>query len=473
MSEPRVAIVGGGISGLATAYFLGRQGADSVLIEKSSRLGGLIRTDRWEDCLLEAGADSYLAAKPAVTELARELPALAEQIIGSNDAARRIFVVRDSKLIAMPRGMVMMVPADLSSAIGSPLFSAKTKLGFLTETLSRPRSRPGDFSVGELIADHFGSELLDYAADPLLAGVYGGHSAKLSAPSVLPRFVAYERDYGSLIRAVRRERRVPPASGLFLSFRNGMQSLVDAVRAAAGSRTRVLHAEARSVEYEAGAWRIDCGQETIRAHDLVLACPAYSAARLLENAAPSLASELALIPYSSAILVTLVYDRAALAHPLNGFGFLVPRTERRTIAAATWVSTKFPSRTPPDRAAVRAFIVAENATQLLGAPEQQIIDLVRSDLARFMEIEAAPRFSSVQAWPESMPQYVVGHQQRLINIAAAAAQIRGLHLAGNAYDGVGIPDCVRLAKETAKRIVEAPGPRTSARQSERRGGHDS
>jgi protoporphyrinogen/coproporphyrinogen III oxidase len=449
MADASVAIVGAGVSGLAAAYFLAQQGIRPVLIEQSNRAGGLIRTDHLRGCILEAGPDSYLAAKPAVTELCGELPGMSEQIIGSNDAARRIFVVRHAQLVPMPRGMAMMVPGDLSAALNSSLFSPATKLRFFAETLSRPRTRQADVSVGEFIADHFGTELLEYAAEPLLAGVYGGDSASLSAPSVLPRFVEYERAHGSLIRAVRRENRARTSSGgLFRSFRDGMQMLTD--RLAQGAALR--QATAQRIQRRNGSWRVHCDGEDFDAGDVVLACPAHTAARLLEGLSPRLAGELAEIRYSSAILVTLVWDRHEIAHPFDGFGFLVPKAERQTIAAATWVSTKFPSRIPPDLAAVRGFIVGENASDLRAAPERQIVELVRSDLRRCMGIDAAPCVATVHSWPDSMPQYVVGHRARVHRIQAALEHLPGLHLIGNAYDGVGIPDCVRLAKQTAKRI---------------------
>ena len=265
MPEPIVGIIGAGLSGLATSYFLAQHGIRSVLIEKSNRVGGLIQTGCLEGCVLEGGADSYLASKPAVTELARELPGLAEQIIGSNDAARRVFIVRDSKLVPLPRGMVMMVPGNWSSALRSPLFSGETKLRFLKEALARPRIREKDVSVGEFIADHFGPELVDYVAEPLLAGVYGGYSAILSAPSVLPRFVGYERVYGSLIRAVREERRHASGSSLFRSFSGGMQTLTDAL----AREANVHHAKAERVESRNGRWRVHYGQEQVDVDDLV------------------------------------------------------------------------------------------------------------------------------------------------------------------------------------------------------------
>lgn len=453
LPDSDVIIVGGGVSGLATAYFLGQFGIRSVLFEKSNRLGGLIQTESRDGCLLEAGPDSYLSTKPVVTELAGELPALADQIIGSNDASRRIFVVRSGKLTPFPAGMVMMVPTQLGAALHSDLFSARTKLRCLTETLSGPRIRHGDVSVGEFVRDHFGEQLLNTIAEPLLAGVYGGDSASLSARSVLPRFVACEQKYGSLIRGLRHERRTSPQRGsLFLSFRDGMQSLTDALTAAIAHHPKFLGAEITGLERSSARWRVHAAGQWIEARHVVLACPAYVSAALLETAAPKAATELRSIPYSSAILATLVYDRPLVGHSLDGFGFLVPQAERRTIAAATWISTKFPSRVRPGLAAIRAFIVAQKANELRNAPEKYIIDLVRADLAEFMGVNASPRLSMVHAWPDSMPQYIVGHEHRCRNIAAALQDEPGLYLAGNAYGGVGIPDCVRLAKETAKQI---------------------
>lgn len=454
------AIVGGGVSGLAAAYFLSQSGLRSVLIEKSPRLGGLIQTDRLEGCVLEAGPDSFLAAKPHVVELASRLGSLKDQIIGSNDAARRVFIVRHGRMVAMPRGMAMMTPGDWGAALGSNLFSVKTKLKFLQEFVQRPRSRKTDVALGQFVQDHFGAEMLEYVAEPLLMGVYGGNAADLSLRSVLPRFAAYEENYGSLIRAVRRERRNARQTGsLFLSFRDGMQSFTDAIAQAVVGHTNVIHAEAARVERTAGGWRVFSQSNCLaEARSVILACPAHRAAALVASEAPLLAQELLAIPYSSAILVTVVYRRDRLRHSLAGFGFLVPRTERRTVAAATFISTKFPSRIPPHLVAVRLFIVAKNAEELAAASDDDLLELVREDLKRLTGIDAAPDASVVRRWPQSMPQYVVGHEQRCQRIRAIVQGQPGLHLTGNAYQGIGIPDCVRLAKETAKQIAAASEP---------------
>ena len=453
-----VIIIGGGISGLATAYYLGRKGIRSVIVEKSNRLGGLIKTDFIRGCRLEAGPDSYIATKRAVTELAQDLGDLSGDIIRSNDNARRIFILRHNKLLRMPPGMVMMVPSRWGPALRSGLLSNRTKLRFLTETLSPPRRRDGDISVGEFIEDHFGKEVLDYIAEPLLCGVYGGQADRLSAECVLPRFVGYEREYGSLIRGARLERsaKAKPDS-LFLSFRHGMQQLADALEAAIQGSSCVVRAEAVRLSQNSGQWQIETGHGSLTAAHVVTACPAYTCSKLLEETAPELASDLAGIPYSSAILVTLVFDRATLGHPLDGFGFLVPQKERRTVAAATWVSTKFPSRVPANLAAVRAFIVGPNAAGLMNSSEEVLIQITRGELGEIMGIKASPVFSTVHKWPVSMPQYVIGHGERLKSIRQRLKQLEGLHLVGNAYEGVGIPDCVRLARQAADRISDRIG----------------
>jgi oxygen-dependent protoporphyrinogen oxidase len=463
LSKPSVVIVGGGVSGLATAYYLAQSGLHSTIVEKSSRLGGLIKTDVIEGCQLEAGPDSYIATKPAVSELSKLLnnergEPLTDDIIGSNDARRRVLVVRRGRLVPLPKGMVMMAPAEWRPMLASPLFSARTKLRFLRETLATPHERSGDISIQELVVDHFGDEVLEYLAEPLLSGVYGGLAGQLSAQSVLPRFVDYERQYGSIVRGVRHERRDGPKSpSLFLSFRNGMQTLTDALASAIQPFCQVMHSEAtlieRTGEQRTGKqWRVLTDGQCLDADELILACPAHAAALLLRHVLPDLAVELSAIPFSSAVLVTLVYETAQLNHPLDAFGFLVPRAERKTIAAATWIGTKFPARLPHGLSALRAFIVEPEASALLHAPERELVELVTSDFKRLMGIRAEPRFATVYRWPRSMPQYVVGHEARRQKIEGYLSDAAGLHLVGNSYSGVGIPDCVRLAEKTAKLI---------------------
>lgn len=447
-----IVIIGGGVSGLSTAYFLAQRGIRSTIFEKSDRLGGLIKTDIVQGCRLEAGPDSYIATKPAVTKLAQRLD-LTDRIIGSNDRARRVFIVRGGKLVPLPKGMAMMVPGQWPPVLSSELIGPATKLRFLAELLSRRRHRRDDISIATFVTDHFGKEALEYIAEPLLSGVYGGESSQLSAESVLPRFVGYERDYGSLIRGVRHEQKNSKGANLFLSFSGGMQTLIDSLIRAVSGWVELIQGEASQVERVQDRWRVHGGNQFVDSGQLVLAGPSHMAARILGLAAPHLASELDAIPYSSCILITLIYDRNRLGHPLDGFGFLVPAAERRTIAAATWISTKFPSRVPENLAALRAFIIDPEASGLLNSRSEDLISLVRTDFKRLMGIESDPLHSTVYKWPKSMPQYIVGHKRRQTRIRGLLNDFSGLHLVGNAYGGVGIPDCVRLAEETANDVI--------------------
>ncbi len=452
MRAAELVIIGGGVSGLATAYFAGRLGIRSVLIEKTNRLGGLIKTESIEGCQLEAGPDSYIAIKPAVTELAAEIGINAE-IIASNDAARRVFIVRSGRLVPLPKGMSMMVPGKLAPALRSELFGLSTKFRFFSETFFKPMQRNEDVSVGKLVSDHFGREVLEYVADPLLVGVYGGNSENLSAQSVLPRFLGYEQRYGSLIRGVQHESKSTQPGSLFRSFAKGMQSLTDCLADAIKGSTQIAHCEATVVDRRGQAWTIRAGGELFEAKQVVLACPARACARLLENSAPELAASLGDIPYSSAILVTLLFPATQVRHPLDGFGYLVPRSERRIVAAATWINTKFPGRIAPGLVALRGFIVGDDAERLVQTSDLELVGLVREEFKRSMGIEVAPRAFMVARWPESMPQYVVGHSDRIKRIEESRSLYPGLYLVGNAYDGVGIPDCVRRARQAAQAIA--------------------
>jgi oxygen-dependent protoporphyrinogen oxidase len=451
--DSNVIIVGGGISGLATAHYLKQLGLRSTLIERSGRLGGLIQTDLVEGCELEAGPDSFLASKTAASRLAVEL-GIGDEIIGTNEKYRRTYIAKRGRLVPIPKGMVMMVPGNLQAALSSPLFGLNTKRRLLSEVFFKPRERERDVSVRDFVRDHFGQGVLTTLTEPLLSGVYGGDASVLSARSVLPKFLAYEREFGSLIRGVRSEKKPQKAAkSLFLSFRGGMRTLVDSLSREICNWVRIVSAEAAEVAQQNGKWLVRTAGESIEAQDLVLACPAHVSARLLRSFHPALSSQLAAIPYSSAALVTLLFDRSTLGHSLNGFGFLIPRRERRTIAAATWINTKFPSRIAPDLVGIRTFIVDPEATKERDSPPGELVAKALRDLEKLMGIRQSPIYSSVTSWPDSMPQYVVGHQERLGEIDTLLRGRPGLHLASNYLTGVGIPDCIERAESTAKQIA--------------------
>jgi oxygen-dependent protoporphyrinogen oxidase len=431
----KVAIIGGGISGLACAYYLQRgapdRRIDSVVFDPTP--GGLIGTVNIEGCILETGPESWLAAKPWAEQLIREL-GMGDQIAGSNDAQRRTYVLRDGRFVTLPAGLQLVVPTKLAPVLGTELLGWETKFRMAAEIFRNPRELP-DRSVSEFVADHFGDEAVDYLAEPLLAGVYGGSPDSLSAVSVLPKFVTWEQRFGSAIVGALREKRTSSGQPIFKSLRQGMGSLIDAMR----ERITVVPARVEAIR----PWDVFAGGEWHEFDQVVLCCGANGAAPLMNSIDGRLGELLASIPHSGSAIWTFGYRREDIGHPLDAFGFLVPRRERGAMMACTWVATKWPGRVPADKAVLRCFSTDSNVSD----------EAMRADLARLMGVTAEPLFSLCNRWPEAMPQYTVGHAARVAEIEAIVDAIPGLHLAGNAYHGIGIPDCVKSAKEAAEQVL--------------------
>jgi oxygen-dependent protoporphyrinogen oxidase len=447
----RVAIVGGGVTGLSTAYYLSRARVPATLIEKDRRLGGVIQTSRIEGCVVEGGPDSFLAAKPWALDLIGEL-GLASQVIGSNDHRRVTYILKHGRLIPLPDGLMMVVPTKLRPLVSSPLLSWRTKLCMGLEWFRRPVQALPDRSVEEFLLDHYGRESVDYLAEPLLAGVYGGDPAALSAASVLPRFVEMEAKYGSLTRGTQASMRTGASAAvgsLFRTLSGGLGDLIHALESAIAPHVSILNGRAESLQRTASGWRLRVNGDWLDASHVVLACPAWQAAAALGSVHAELAALLDTIPYTSSLTIALGYRRAELNHPLNGFGFLVPKRERRHVLACTWVGTKFEHRVPDDMALLRCFLTGES----LGQTDDTLAAFVRAELRDIMGITADPLFVKIARWPRSMAQYTVGHTQRVTRIEALEGQLPGLHLAGNAYHGIGIPDCIRGGKEAVARIT--------------------
>ena len=460
----RIAIIGGGISGLSAAYALEKQrnaGAEIeyTLYESAPRLGGVLVTDHVDGCIIEAGPDSFLTEKPWATDLCEEL-GLGNQLIGSNDPDRKTYIVTRGKLIEMPDGLMFMVPTKILPIVLSPLFSWKTKLRMAQEWFHPPHKADGDETVASLVERHYGPEMVDLLADPLLSGVYGGEASQLSVRAVLARFADMEAKHGSLGRAMLAARKTANSQTggvrpLFTSLENGMQQMVDAVVAALPPDALEANAHAQAVTPENGSWIVSAGLDTDQFDAVILALPTQAAANLLGRTSAELASELRGITYTSSVTVALAYDKKVRDSLPPGFGFLVPRSEGKRMLAATFVHNKFPHRAPDDRALLRCFLGGARDEQILALSDEDILRIVRDELQQIIGLSAEPLFTRTFKWKGAMAQYGVGHLERLQRIDVLLKKLPGLALAGNGYGGIGVPDCVRSGTEAAAKVLQS------------------
>jgi oxygen-dependent protoporphyrinogen oxidase len=470
----RIAIVGGGISGLSAAYTIEekRQSGtpvEYVLFESSPRLGGVLVTDRVDGCLVEAGPDSFLTEKPWAADLCGKI-GLGDQLIGSNDSERKTYIVARGKLVVMPDGLMFMVPTKIMPTVFSPLFSLRTKIRMAAEWFHPPHKASADETVAEMVERHYGSEMVDLLADPLLSGVYGGEASQLSVRAVLPRFADMESKHGSLGRAMLAARKkmgaAPniPARPLFSSLKDGMQQMTDALVARLDANALRKSSLVQSVIPQDDAWTVSAGYQSDQFDAVIIATPTHAAAAVLQAADENLSRELGEIQYSSSVTVTLGYGEKVRRSLPPGFGFLVPRSEGRRMLAATFVHNKFPHRAPENRALVRCFLGGARDEQILQSSEAEILEIVRRELRQIIgtALDAEPLFARVYKWKSAMAQYSVGHLERLQRIEALRQKRPGLALAGNGYSGIGVPDCVRSGAEAAGKILAEMGTWSSA-----------
>ena len=460
----RIAIIGGGISGLAAAFALEElrlnTGAlvEYVLYESSPRLGGVLRTEHVDGCVVEAGPDSFITEKTWATDLCLAV-GLSDQLIGSNDSDRKTYILVRGRLIPMPDGLMFMVPTKIVPTVLSPLFSWRTKLRIARE-LFHPRNYGPDESVSSFVERHYGSEMVDRLADPLLSGIYGGEASSLSLRAVLPRFREMEESHGSLGRAMLAARKKmshappKPVQPLFTSLKNGMQKLTEAVVSRLSPTSILTSAAVQDIQPEAKGWVVSAGMKADYFDGVIIALPAPAAAQVLHVASPGLSAELAAIRYSSSITVGLGYGREVRQLLPPGFGLLVPRSEGKKLLAATFVHNKFPYRVPEDRALLRCFVAGRDAEDVRQLADDQIIEIVRNELQQILGLRAEPVFVRVYRWKSAMAQYSVGHLDRLDRIERLRLQLPGLALAGNAYRGIGVPDCIRSGRDAATQLAK-------------------
>ncbi|MBZ5613278.1 MAG: protoporphyrinogen oxidase [Acidobacteriia bacterium] len=463
----RVAIIGGGISGLSAAYTIEekrRSGApvEYLLFESSPRLGGVLVTDRVDGCLVEAGPDSFLTEKPWAADLCGKI-GLGDQLIGSNDFERKTYIVARGKLVVMPDGLMFMVPTKIMPTVFSPLFSWRTKMRMAAEWFHPPRKASADETVAEMVERHYGAEMVDLLADPLLSGVYGGEASQLSVRAVLARFADMEAKYGSLGRAMLAARKKmgaaanAPAWPLFTSLKDGMQQMVDALVARLDANALKTSSPAQSVIPQENGWTVSAGYQSDHFDAVIIATPTHAASAVLQEANEDLSRNLAEIKYSSSVTVTLGYDENVRRSLPPGFGFLIPRSAGHRMLAATFVHNKFPHRAPENRAIVRCFLGGARDEQILESSEEEILAIVRRELRQIIALDTEPLFARVYKWKSAMAQYSVGHLERLQRIESLRQKLPGLALAGNGYNGIGVPDCVRSGAEAATKILAEMG----------------
>ena len=458
----RVAIIGGGISGLAAAFALEerRQAGESVsyvLYEAGPRFGGVLVTEPADDFLVEAGPDSFLTEKPWAADLCRRI-GLGDQLIGSNDAGRKTYILVKGKLVPMPDGLMFMVPTRIAPALVSPLFSPATKFRMVREWRFSKRQGIGDESVAALVERHYGTEMVERVADPMLSGVYGGAASQLSVRAVLPRFADMEAKYGSLARGILaagkklKQSEVGPSS-IFTSLHNGMQQLPEAIVAKLKASDLHSSSPVQAVQRQDRGWVVSAGYATDQFDAVIIATPAPAAALLLEISSAELASVLRTIPYSSSLTVALGFGKDVRESLPPGFGFLVPRTEGKRMLATTFVHNKFQHRAPDDQALLRCFLGGSRDELALQLPDEEVLNIVRDELRQILGLTAEPLFTRIYRWKSAMAQYTVGHLDRIERIDRLRKELPGLALAGNAYRGIGVPDCVRSGEEAAAEVA--------------------
>jgi len=453
-----VGVIGAGIAGLTAAWTLRKRGIDVRVLEASDRLGGKIRTEQAEDLLIDAGPDSFLSSKPPGLALVNEL-GLNDQIISTLSNGGGTYILHDGKLEALPEGMTLLVPADPRAIMSTPLLSPVGKIRLLGDYVI-PRSRKTeDESVASFMRRRVGREAFEHLAEPLLSGIFAGDADQLSILATYPRLRATEREYGGLIRGAMAMRKTAGGAPTrqftpFVSLRNGLSQLIDGLADAIGRERIVMETPAREITARNGTYCVttDAGQQQFDA--IILAIPAPSASALLAEIDPELASLAGTIPYISSTTISLAFNAAEVADQQQGRGFVIPRREGRTLTAVTWTSNKFGGRVPEGLALLRGFVgrAGDEAPALL--PDDELIPIVRRELADILGITATPTTVRTYRWPKAMPQYTVGHLDRLQSMERRLTTHPGLRLTGAAYRGVGIPDCIADAQTQATQIAD-------------------
>lgn len=464
LSKPsRVVVIGGALTGLTAAYEVATRGAGRVdvhLLEARGHLGGAIRTTQRDGFTLEGGADSFITNKPWGVDLCRDL-GLGERLIGTDSQYRRSFVVRNGHLLPIPEGFVMLAPNRLLPLLSSPVLSLRGKLRLLMDLVIPRRTEETDESLSSFVRRRLGREALERLVQPLVGGIYTADPAELSLRATLPQFAEMEQRFGGLIRGVRRQSRAARYAaskgsggryGLFVTLEGGMGTLPATLAAALSPGTAETEAAVRRLaRNDGGTWRIEYLDGRVReAETVILATEAHAAARLIDGFDPDLSRDLRSIPYASSAIVSVAYPRGQITHPLDGFGVVVPQVEGRSILAISFSSVKFPNNAPPGTVLLRVFVGGPTQPELFELDDDAMETLVRRELGELLGASGEPLLVEIARHARAMPQYTLGHLDRVSRIRDRASRYPGLILSGNYLDGVGIPDCIRSGQGAAQ-----------------------
>lgn len=464
----RVVVIGGGISGLSTALYLKEQAQASgheveyLLIEKGEKLGGNIRTEKVDGFLIEGGPDCFLSEKPWAAQLCRHI-GLGDQIIPTTEENKGTFVLSNGKLHEMPEGLILMVPTKIMPLITTSLFSWSGKLRMGFEIFIPPKQGREDETLGSFVRRRLGREALDKIAEPLVAGVHAGDPETMSMRASFPKFMEMEEEHGSLIKGMlarmKKAKEVQRASAgprptMFMTLKGGLGTMIEAITSRLDTPSIRLNTSVSGIEERDGKFLIHLsGQPSIEADAVILSTPAHVSSTFLGNIDSELADLLKTIPYVSTATVTMAFNASDVNLP-KSFGFVIPRVENRRIMAATFTSRKFAGRCPDEYVMVRCFVGGSKNEYLVGLDDKEMVEMVREELKDIIGINAEPILSRVYRWRKAMPQYTIGHLDRVRKIFERVHQHPGLYITGSAYNGIGISDSIREGEITAKRALD-------------------
>ncbi len=458
MKSTTVAVIGGGISGLAAAWTLHKRGVPYLLLEAGERFGGVVRTEREQGFVIEAGPDAMLAQKPEAIALCREL-GLGERLVPTNPEKRAVYVLHRGRLHPLPEGMMLAVPTRILPFLRSGLFSWPGKLRMGLDVLLPGKDGDGDESIASFLRRRFGQEAVERLGEPLLAGIHAGDPERLSILATFPRFRELERKHGSLVRGLRRAKPPAPAGGSpppagFYSLRGGLSELVETLvghldPGALCPRTRV-----GTIETSGDGSTIATDAGIVAAKRVIVAAPGPSIAGALATLVPEAARALSAIPFASSATVALGYRRADVAHPLDGYGMVVPASERLRTTALSFVSSKFPYRAPEGHVLLRGFLGGAREPDAISLRDDEMIGIVKTEMRSVLGLSGEPVLGRVYRWPAATPQLEVGHLERMRAVEREIASCPGLFLTGAGVRSTGIPDCVADGTRAALSAAE-------------------